>query len=320
MMQVKTVDLLLTFKCPSKCSHCSYKAGPERTGCMKLADATRYLGELASTQPLQSMTVHGGEPFLYFEHLRRIVKTAKKFKIPERWVITNGYWANNKVTAKNKLSELKEAGLTCVTFSVDAFHQYFIPLDSVKKGIEAAASMEFERVCVDSYFLELNSESDNPYDGSTRNALENLENIDNVEFNTYQPRFVGRAADLYRYANPKPKLPNGKCRLPFWIGGNLESPRGAEIDYEGNVTLCPGICIGNAKAQSLPQMLRNYDVCEHPILSIIAGEGPIGLFRMATVKGFKQRHGFANECHLCYETRRFLRCYYPQYLTPANCY
>jgi len=71
-MQVKGVDFLLTFRCPSKCKHCCYKAGPERTGFMKLEDAEQWLTELAETQPLQSLTVHGGEPFLYFDVLKGI--------------------------------------------------------------------------------------------------------------------------------------------------------------------------------------------------------------------------------------------------------
>ncbi|MEX2720757.1 MAG: hypothetical protein Q6362_004995 [Candidatus Wukongarchaeota archaeon] len=56
-MRVKRVDFLLTFKCPSKCKHCSYKGGPERSGYMKLVDAERYLQVLTDAHPLQSITV-----------------------------------------------------------------------------------------------------------------------------------------------------------------------------------------------------------------------------------------------------------------------
>jgi hypothetical protein len=318
-MEIKNADFLLTFKCPSKCKHCSYKAGPERKACMKLADAERYLKELTDTQPLQSITAHGGEPFLCFTHLKRIMKRVKELEVPRRWVITNGYWAKNEKIARKKLIELKEAGLTCITFSVDSFHQEYISLEIVRNGIEVATSVGFEKVCVDSYFL-VGSNSHNCYDDLTKKALESLEGLDKVEINKYRTGFEGRGAELAKYVEPKSKPPTGKCPLPFWIGGNLKSPETIEIDFEGNVTLCPGICIGNAKTRSLTEILQDYDCHAHPILSVIAKEGPIGLLRDATSRGFKKRQRFIDECHLCYEMRKFLMHYYPQHLAPADCY
>ena len=35
LLHIKNVDFLLTFKCPAECQHCSYKAGPNRTGFIK---------------------------------------------------------------------------------------------------------------------------------------------------------------------------------------------------------------------------------------------------------------------------------------------
>jgi hypothetical protein len=319
-MRVKRVDFLLTFKCPSKCKHCSYKGGPERSGYMKLVDAERYLQVLTDAHPLQSITVHGGEPFVYFENLKQIMKRAKELEVPRRWVITNGYWAKTKEVAKEKLIELKEAGLMCITFSVDGFHQEYIPLEYVKNGIEVATNVGFERVVVDSLFLgSLNS--DNFYNNLTRRVLENLGELGEVEINRGQVDFEGRAAEfLASYVESKAEIPRGKCQLPFWIGGDLKNPEGIEIDFEGNVTLCPGICIGNTKTQSLTQILEGYDCLEHPILSILSEEGPIGLFKVAIEKGFNQNAKFIDECHLCYEVRKFARHYYPQHLAPENCY
>lgn len=305
---------------PIKMQTLHYKAGPEKTGHMKLEDVEGYLEKLTDTHPLQSFAVHGGEPFLYFELLIQIMEKAKKLEVPRSWIITNAYWAKTKTIAQKKLSELKEAGLTCITFSVDGFHQEYIPLEKVKNGIEAAINVGFKRVCIDSYFLG-GANSDNFYNTSTKKAIESLGTLDNVEINRYQPRFVGRAAELLaNYVIPKAEIPIGKCQLPFWIGGDLKNPEVIEIDSEGNVTLCPGICIGNTKHQSLIQILQDYDCLAHPILSIIAEEGPIGLLKTATEKGYKQQRKFVDECHLCYELRKFLRPYYPEYLAPASCY
>lgn len=56
---------------------------------MKVADAENYLKTLMETQPLQSITIHGGEPFFYFEDLKQILEKAKELEVPQRWVITN---------------------------------------------------------------------------------------------------------------------------------------------------------------------------------------------------------------------------------------
>ncbi len=319
-MQVKGVDFLLTFKCPSKCKHCSYKAGPERTGSMRLVDAERYLSELIETQPLKSIGVHGGEPFLYFQTLVQIMESAKEMGLDRTWVITNGFWAKTKTISEKKLLELKEAGLKSITFSVDGFHQEYIPFETVKQGIEAAISVGFQKVWVDSYFLG-SEDSDNFYNNSTKKALRNLENLSNVEINRRPVDFEGRAAQfLTKHVKAKQQIPSERCPLPFWIGGTLKNPEVIEIDQEGNVTLCPGVCIGNTKVQSLTEILQNYDYHAHPILSIIADEGPIGLLREAISKGFQKYQMFVDECHLCYETRRFLTRRYPKYLAPASCY
>jgi hypothetical protein len=319
-MQIRGVDFLLTFKCPSKCKHCSYKAGPERTGHMKSVEAQRYLKELTSTQPLQSIGAHGGEPFLHFELLKQIMQNVKKLGVTRTWVITNGYWAKSKAIAEAKLIELKEAGLRSITFSVDGFHQEYIPFEKVRKGIEAAVSVGFGKVWIDSYFLG-QLDSNNFYNNLTRKALKSFETLDNVEINKRQTDFEGRAAELLtEYVEPKAETPAGKCPLPFWIGGDLRNPEVVEIDHEGNVTLCPGICIGNTKRESLTRILQNYDYHAHPIISTIAEEGPIGLLGTARAKGFKEKQKFVNECHLCYEMRKILRPYYPNHLAPSSCY
>ena len=108
--------------------------------------------------------------------------------------------------------------------------------------------------------------------------------------------------------------------MPFWIEGDLQNPETIEIDCEGNVTLCPGISIGNTNIQSLTKIIRDYKADKHPILCIISNEGPIGLLKLAEKHGFERDRKFVNECHLCYELRRYLQPFYPYSLAPESCY
>jgi hypothetical protein len=318
-LQVKNVDFLLTFKCPAKCQHCSYKAGPTRTGYIKAKEASGYLKELTSKQSLQSVWVHGGEPFLYFDCLEHIIKDAKKLEIPRRGVITNSFWAKNEKIANKKLEKLKEIGLTVLTFSCDFFHQEFIPIEYVRNALKSAVNIRFGDIYVDSYFVG-DITSDNYFNRITKSNLEVLEEIGNIEFHRLPMSVEGRSTDLIEYVELKTEIPAGKCPVPFWIEGDLQKPQTIEIDCEGNLTLCPGICIGNTNFQSLTKIIQDYDVNEHAILSIISKEGPIGLLKIAQEQGFQQNQQYANECHLCYEMRKFLQASYPFSLVPKECY
>jgi hypothetical protein len=78
-----------------------------------------------------------------------------------------------------------------------------------------------------------------------------------------------------------PNLPAGPCRLPYWLGRTIPDLKAIEIDFNGHITLCPGICIGNLKTQSLTNILGDYDPHKHPILNALIREGPIGLTKIA---------------------------------------
>ncbi len=69
----------------------------------------------------------------------------------------------------------------------------------------------------------------------------------------------------------------------------------------------------------MSEIIRTYNIEEHPIMKVLRKEGPVGLARMAMNHGFKPTE-YADGCHLCYEARKVLLKYYPQYLAPAIWY
>ena len=319
-MQVRGASFLITFRCSSKCDHCVYNAGPEQVGHISLDDAEQWLSELAEHKQFQWLTLHGGEPFLYLDDMKAILTIAKELSIPRRGTITNGFWARTPLTSRKILKELIEAGLNTITFSVDGFHQRYIDIRNVKFGIEAAVFHDIEKIWIDSYYIE-SLESENAYDQLTKESLTELQDIEGVERSLYPVDFEGRGAkSLVGYAKTSPEIPDGKCVLPYWLGGDLRNPEVVEIDYEGNVTLCPGICIGNAKRNSLSDFLNNYSYVNHPIIRILVETGPIGLYQLALQHGLEVESSFVNECHLCFEMRKLLHSQYPNYLTPSRCY
>ncbi len=320
-MQVRGASLLITFRCPSKCDHCAYNAGPDQEGRIHLDDAEQWLSELAKNNKFEWLTLHGGEPFLYLDDMKTILAVANELGVPRRGAITNGFWASSSQAARMTLKDLVNAGLNTLTFSVDGFHQQYIDIRNIRFGIEAAVSLGLEKVWVDSYYIESLESKKNPYDPLTKASLREVQEIEGIEYSLYPVDFEGRGAkSLVGFAEMFNEIPHGNCVLPFWLGGDLRSPEVIEIDFEGNITLCPGICIGNAKRNSLSDSLNSYSYSNHPIIRVLVEAGPIGLYRLALQHGLETNSTFVNECHLCFEMRRLLQQYYPKHLAPNRCY
>jgi hypothetical protein len=131
---------------------------------------------------------------------------------------------------------------------------------------------------------------------------------------------VGRAADELSHHLPVQEIAADHCPLPDYLGGDLLAPTGIEIHPGGWVNLCAGLALGHAHRRPLGQILADYDPDAHPIIRLLAHEGPAGLLTLAQRRGYTPAEGYVDSCHLCYETRRFLRPYCPGHLAPAHPY
>ena len=82
---------------------------------------------------------------------------------------------------------------------------------------------------------------------------------------------------------------------------------------------CQGICIGNAKEDALSNIIKEFKPKNHPIIGKVMGKGGVSsLLELAIEKGYKPLEHYADRCHLCYNTLKFLRPYYPDILEPSN--
>ena len=319
-MSLEGVDFLLTFKCVAKCRHCSYRASPDRSGVMSVEDFQRYMTVLAREQDLSWVTFHGGEPFLFYKTLKRCIEIARKLGQKDVGVITSGYWGGSQRNAQTRLQDLKRAGLTSVFFSVDAFHQEFVPFRSVRTAINAARAIGFDKIVVTGYYLD-SVESENAFNAKTEEYLERLGLAGDFRIDKYPMRVGGRGSDqLAKFLRCKAGVPAGKCVLPYWAGETLKDPKAIEIDFLGNVTICPGLCIGNARAESLSAIMRQYDYRQHPLIRLLAESGPSKLLEFPEASLCVTKGKYVSDCHLCYELRKGLRARFPELLEPESCY
>jgi hypothetical protein len=284
-----------------------------------VAEVEGYLAAVADRPP-DWVLLFGGEPFIYYDLLRDSVALAAP--LAGVLVFTNGYWATEPDAARRRLAGLQAVGLDHILFSVDAFHQEHVPLERVAVGIEAARALGYGRIEVDNRCLG-EPEADNPFNERTRasmNHLAELCDLSGVQLYEGPARVVGRAADELSPYLAAQNAPSTRCSLPDYLGGDLSAPTTVEIHPGGWVNLCAGVALGNANRRPLDKIVADYDPDAHPIIRVLAQEGPQGLLRLAQRHGYSPAEAYADGCHLCYQVRRFLRPFYPAHLAPAHPY
>lgn len=250
---------------------------------------------------------------LYPNLVKKITSECCRLSFAEIWLFTNGFWANSVRKASTTVEKLKNLGITKIFFSIDYFHQRFVPIEFVKNAIETSLEHGLE-VCIDSRFVgELNEK--NEFNSTTYSHLKFLRNsLSKIEVVKAQPLFVGRAAEsLANHVKVKPLSEILKEECPgAWAGGTLRSPLGVDIDEFGFITICPGLSIGNGRQSSLRRIIKKYDYRSYAVIEALCDNGLQGLMNLASDNGFVPREAYVNGCHFCYETRKFLKNIFPQ--------
>jgi hypothetical protein len=100
-------------------------------------------------------------------------------------------------------------------------------------------------------------------------------------------------------------------------GENLRDPGRIHVDPFGHLHVCQGISIGNLFERSLREVWEGYDPDRHPVIGPLLRGGPVAL---ADDHDVPRADGYADACHLCYETRQALRTRFGASLAPDAMY
>ena len=101
LKNLNRIEFVVTSSCTGKCKHCSegdHSSCGEKIDPQIAADAVR---KIALNYDIKTVMTFGGEPLLSFETVCEIHKAAKEMNIPNRQLITNGYFSKdyNKIKA-----------------------------------------------------------------------------------------------------------------------------------------------------------------------------------------------------------------------------
>lgn len=170
LRNLNRLEFIVTMACTGKCKHCSEG---NHDSCKEHLDGQvsgQAILQICKQHRIDSLMVFGGEPLLYPEDVCKIFRAGLEAKIPQREMITNGYFTKDKKRIEEVAAMLADSGVMYIMLSVDAFHQETIPIEPVfyfarcirEKGINVEVNPAW-----------LVSEEDhNPYNEKTRELLQ----------------------------------------------------------------------------------------------------------------------------------------------------
>ncbi len=131
LKNLNRIEYVITLACTGRCKHCSEGDHKNSGESINKDAAVRALRKVAEAYPIKTVMTFGGEPLLCPETVFAIHAAARELNIPQRQIITNGFFSKDHKKIKSVAKKLAESGVNDVLLSVDAFHQETIPLEPV---------------------------------------------------------------------------------------------------------------------------------------------------------------------------------------------
>ena len=293
------IHIILTYTCVFECDHCFLHCSPYAEGVFTIDRIEETLNEAVKIKTVEWIFFEGGEATLYYPLLLESVRRAslKGFKVG---LVTNAYGANSYNDALLWLKPLKEAGLTEISLSNDAFH--FGDKTENQATIAASAANDLG-MHISSIKIELPIASQNFTHDGEKGAPVIGGGV----------KFRGRAVEKLLSGLPV-KPWNDFRRCPY---ENLENPSRVHVDPYGHVHICQGVSMGNMFEVSLSKIVREYDAQLHPFCGPLIKGGPSELSRALRIIHEEE---YVDECHFCYSIRKRAMDRFPAYLAPKQVY
>jgi MoaA/NifB/PqqE/SkfB family radical SAM enzyme len=305
--------LFLSYKCTNECRHCMYACSPKwKADWLPENDAETFLRELSTRiRPSPwgpdrvgvSWGLHftGGEPFLNFDLLLRIVTMAADLKIPSTFVETNGHWCTGENETFEKLRQLREAGLRGLLVSVNPFILEHVPFERTERAVRVGRTVFGRNLMV--------------YQDLFYHLFRNLGVADTLSFENLVS-MVGRGILAcaewlpmgrlpYRFGRMFEKAP-AKRFFDESCGEDLARDWHVHVDNYGNYMtgFCGGISMGDFR--EIGALCRGVDLRAHPVIEALTTKLE-RLFEIGRELGYREiPEGYIGKCHLCVDIRKHI--------------
>ena len=139
------LSLVTTDGCTARCSHCLMNCTPNKKNKLSFEQIQKCVDQAKKYYDLKSVVFTGGEPTLLGEVLFQAIRYCTLNFLKTK-IVTNGHWATNLDRARQFIEKLRNAGLTEISFSVDDYHEPFIPLERIRNAWSACKDVGFQTV------------------------------------------------------------------------------------------------------------------------------------------------------------------------------
>lgn len=136
-MNYSEMVVLIGNKCTAKCNICCFDSTIESNELIDDEYISNYLYSLKDSKEIQWVHFSGGEPFLYYDRLKKYIKICSE-NHKSATVITNGFWATDSSDVLRILTDLKSCGLKRIGVSFDEFHNEYISSKNIKNILVVA--------------------------------------------------------------------------------------------------------------------------------------------------------------------------------------
>lgn len=293
--------IMANYRCTAACRHCLYACSPSRGAGYIDGDTAKEVCANLRRYGCRSVHIGGGEPFLDFEGLLVLVKTARAAGISVEYLETNAYWAKDEAGAVKKLRGLINAGVDTLCISIDPFHAEYVP---------AALPLKLARLCENTgmgYFLWQAQyvKSVSQLDMERVHARKEWERALGEDYilriaQSYGLRLNGRATGIEReYAQNRPagELVSG---VPCTC---LLSTDHFHVDMHGNF-IPPG-CTGFTIP--LGVIGKGVEPGAYPVFEALLYGGAAAMYDYTSERGFEpDPAGYPSKCALCLSMRAYL--------------
>lgn len=271
-MHLNRIEFSVTNICTSHCKHCSVGDVPtnERVS-LDTAAAVEVIKKLSALFNIESVMTFGGESLLYTDTTCAIHKKAMECGIPQRQLITNGYFSKDGEKIRAVAKALKESGVNSLLLSVDAFHKEFIPLEKVYLFAKALCDEAIEGFELQPSWV-VNRRHCNIYNEQTEECLRFFSDLkipvnggDNIFLQGNAARYL---SDFYE---KKPLELNAKCgEAPYT--DRLDDIKTLAISANGDVVACCFV-IGNIYRDDIEDIVKRYNPQENPAMTAVMRGG-----------------------------------------------
>ena len=301
-MDINRIEFMVTYQCSGHCKHCSvgdklsYSDGAKHISSHLAAEVIDKLTKLFT---ITSVMTFGGEPLLYADTVCVIHEMANRCGVNLKQIITNGFFTKDDERRKKTAWSLKEAGVSNLLLSVDAFHQETISVEDVYSFARHAHDAEIPNIKLHPAWV-VDEEHDNPFNKKTKEVINVFSDLGIPVSSGNNIIMAGNAVEYLAqfYDKPKLNLSDSCGSMPYTEP--LTNITSLSIVPNGDVMVC-GFVIGNIHKQDIQNIVSQYDPYKNEWMNAIITGGASALLDLSKQQGvfidYSQCYSVCDICH-----------------------